>query len=157
MLSSPTSNLLPVQLTSGPIQFTAPLPSKDGKQIFAVGEQLRGELTRFDRKSQRFVRYLSGISAEQLNFSRDGQWVTYVTYPESVIWKTRIDGTQRQQLTVPPLQAAWPQWSPNSRQIVFEGRMSGEKSQLYVIPAEGGSPEAITTSSAVQHAVAVRF
>jgi len=152
MLSSPTSNLLPVQLTSGPIPFTAPLPSKDGKQIFAVGEQLRGELTRFDPKSQRFVRYLSGISAEQLNFSRDGQWVTYVTYPESVIWKSRIDGTQRQQLTVPPLQAAAPQWSPNGRQIAFHGKMPGEKDHLYVIPAEGGSPEAITTSSAAQPA-----
>jgi Tol biopolymer transport system component len=155
MLSSPTSNLLPVQLTSGPIQFTAPLPSKDGKQIFAVGEQLRGELTRFDPKSQRFARYLSGISAEQLNFSRDGQWLTYVTYPESVIWKSRIDGTQGQQLTVPPLQAAQPQWSPNGKQIAFEGRMPGEKDHLYVIPAEGGSPEAITTSSAAQRAAGV--
>jgi Tol biopolymer transport system component/DNA-binding winged helix-turn-helix (wHTH) protein len=150
MRSSPTSNPLPVQLTSGPIPFTAPLPSKDGKQIFAMGEQLRGELTRFDPKSQRFVRYLSGISAEQLNFSRDGQWLTYVTYPESVIWKSRIDGTQRQQLTVPPLQAAQPQWSPNGRQIAFDGKMPGEKDHLYVIPAEGGSPEAITTSSATQ-------
>jgi len=145
MLSSPTSNPLPVQLTSGPIRFTAPLPSKDGKQIFAMGEQLRGELNRFDLKSQRFVRYLSGISAEQLSFSRDGQWVTYVTYPESVIWRSRIDGTQRQQLTVPPLQAAEPQWSPNGRQIAFHGHMPGEKATLYVIAAEGGSPEAITT------------
>ena len=154
MLSSPTSNPLPVQLTSGPIRFTAPLPSKDGKQIFAMGEQLRGELTRFDPKSQRLVRYLSGISAEHLNFSRDGQWVTYVTYPESVIWRSRIDGTQRQQLTVPPLQAAGPQWSPDSRQIAFQGRMPGEKDHLYVIPAEGGSPEAITTSSAAQPSAA---
>jgi DNA-binding winged helix-turn-helix (wHTH) protein len=130
MLSSPTSNPLPIQLTSGPIRFTAPLPSKDGKRIFAMGEQLRGELSRFDLKSQKFVRYLSGISAEQLSFSRDGQWVTYVTYPESVIWRSRIDGTQRQQLTVPPLQAAHPQWSPNGRQIAFSGRMPGEKNRL---------------------------
>ena len=150
MLSSPTPNPSPVQLTSGPIRFTAPLPSKDGKQIFAIGVQLRGELTRFDPKSQRFVRYLSGISAEHLSFSRDGQWVTYVTYPESAIWRSRIDGTQRQQLTVPPLQADQPQWSPNGRQIAFHGRMPGEKDHLYVIPAEGGSPEAITTSSAAQ-------
>ena len=141
---SPNSIPLPVQLTSGPIRFTAPLPSKDGKQIFAIGEQLRGELTRFDLKSQRFVRYLSGISAEQLNFSRDGQWVTYVTYPDSVLWRSKIDGTQRQQLTVPPLQATEPRWSPNSQQIVFAGYMPGEKSHLYVIRAEGGSPEAIT-------------
>jgi Tol biopolymer transport system component len=154
MLSSPTSNLLPVQLTSGPIRFTAPLPSRDGKQIFAIGEQLRGELTRFDLRSQRFVRHLSGISAEHLNFSRDGQWVTYVTYPESVIWRSKIDGTQRQQLTLPPLQAAEPQWSPNGKQIAFHGRMPGEKDHLYVIPAEGGSPEAITAGSAAQPAAA---
>src|SRR5215831_15329873 len=135
---SPTSISSPVQLTSGPIRFTSPLPSKDGKRIFAIGEQLRGELTRFDLKSQKFVRCLSGISAEQLNFSRDGQWVTYVTYPEGVLWKSRIDGSRRQQLTVRPLQAAVPSWSPNGQQIAFSGNMPGEKPHLYVIPAEGG-------------------
>jgi Tol biopolymer transport system component/DNA-binding winged helix-turn-helix (wHTH) protein len=151
--SSPNSFPSPFQLTSGPIRFTSPLPSKDGKQIFAIGEQLRGELTRFDLKSQKFVRYLSGISAEQLNFSKDGQWVTYVTYPEGVLWRSKIDGSQRQQLTVPPLQASAPRWSPNGQQIVFAGYMPGEKNHLYLIAAEGGSPEAITTSSAVQPAV----
>jgi Tol biopolymer transport system component len=141
-------------LTSGPIRFTGPLPSKDGRRIFAIGEQLRGELTRFDVKSHSFIRYLSGISAEQLNFSRDGQWVTYVTYPDSVLWRSRIDGTQRQQLTVPPVQAAVPRWSPNGQQIVFSGNVPGEKPHLYVINAEGGSPEAITASSAAQPAAA---
>ena len=148
--ASPTSIRLPVQLTSGPIRFTGPLPSKDGKRIFAIGEQLRGELTRFDLKSQRFVRYLSGISAEHLNFSRDGEWVTYVTYPESVLWRSRIDGTQRQQLTVPPLQAREPRWSPNGQLIAFAGNMPGENPHLYVISAEGGSPEAITASADAQ-------
>jgi eukaryotic-like serine/threonine-protein kinase len=141
-------------LTSGPIRFTAPLPSRDGKRIFTIGEQLPGELTRFDLQSQRFVRYLSGISAEQLNFSRDGQWVTYVTYPESVLWTSRIDGTHRQQLTVPPLLATEPRWPPNGQWIVFSGCMPGEKFHLYVVAAEGGSPEAITASSAGQPAAA---
>jgi Tol biopolymer transport system component len=151
---SPNSTPLPVQLTSGPIRFTAPLPSRDGKRIFTIGEQLPGELTRFDLQSQRFVRYLSGISAEQLNFSRDGQWVTYVTYPENVLWTSRIDGTHRQQLTVPPLLATEPRWSPNGQWIVFSGCMPGEKFHLYVVAAEGGSPEAITASSAGQPAAA---
>jgi len=44
------------------------------------------------------------------------------------------------------------QWSPDGRQIAFHGRMPGEKPHLYVIPAEGGSPEAITSSSAAQPA-----
>jgi Tol biopolymer transport system component len=145
--SSPQSISTPVQLTSGPIRFTAPLPSKDGKRIFTIGEQLRGELTKFDLKSGTFVRYLSGISAEQLNFSRDGQWVTYVTYPESVLWRSRSDGTQRQQLTVPPLQVAAPNWSPNGQQIVLSGNMPGEKSNLYLVGAEGGNPVPIAEGS----------
>jgi len=147
------SHASPVPLTSGPIRFTSPLPSKDGKRVFAIGEQLRGELTRFDLKSQKLERYLSGISAEQLNFSKDSQWVTYVTYPDSVLWKSRIDGSQRQQLTVPPLQVAAPRWSPNGLQIVFAGCMPGEKPHLYVIQADGGSAEAITASSADQPAI----
>lgn len=41
----------PVQLTSGPLDFYSPRPSKDGKQIFVIGEQDRAELVRYDAKS----------------------------------------------------------------------------------------------------------
>ncbi len=33
----------PVQLTSGPTRWGAPLPSRDGKKIFARGVAIRGE------------------------------------------------------------------------------------------------------------------
>jgi Tol biopolymer transport system component len=36
------------QLTSGPMRFWSPTPSPDGKQIFAIGGQFRGELLRYD-------------------------------------------------------------------------------------------------------------
>ena len=37
------ANGQPVQLTSGPMTFSAPLPSKDGKKLFVVGAHWRGE------------------------------------------------------------------------------------------------------------------
>src|SRR5437667_5145162 len=38
----------PVQLTSGAISYGYPLPSKDGKKLFAVAGLVRGELERYD-------------------------------------------------------------------------------------------------------------
>jgi Tol biopolymer transport system component len=37
----------PIQLTNGPLSYTFPVPSRDGKQIFALGAKDRGELVRF--------------------------------------------------------------------------------------------------------------
>jgi len=69
----------PTKLTSGPLDFRYPLPSKDGKEIFAIGTSRRAELVRYDPHTSQFAPFLSGISAEHVAFSRDGQWVTYIS------------------------------------------------------------------------------
>src|SRR5262249_6646111 len=102
----------PVQLTAGPMHFRSPVSSVDGKRLFVIGEQPRGELVRFEAKSGQFVAYLGGISAQALDVSKDDQWVAYVSYPEGVLWRSRVDGSQRLQLTSLPMQAWLPRWSP---------------------------------------------
>lgn len=134
----------PVQLTFGPLDYSAPLPSLDGKRIFVHGEQRRGELARFDNQTQQWSTYLSGISAEHLDFSRDGIWVTYVTYPEGNLWRSKVDGSERQQLTYPPLQSSVPRWSPDGKQIVFTARTLSQPWKMYLVAAEGGTPQPLT-------------
>jgi Tol biopolymer transport system component/tRNA A-37 threonylcarbamoyl transferase component Bud32 len=136
----------PVQLTSGPLSFEAPQPSMDGKRIFAIGEQSRGELERFDAKSGQFVPYLAGVSASDVGFSRDGQWVAYVTYPEGVLWRSRIDGSDKLQLTRPPFYPGNPLWSADGKKILFEGE-SGKNEGAYVVAAEGGAPQELLVGS----------
>jgi Tol biopolymer transport system component/DNA-binding winged helix-turn-helix (wHTH) protein len=133
----------PVQLTTGPISFSRPTPSPDGKQIFAIGSQSRGELVRYDLKRRRLEPYLSGISAEHPAFSRDGEWVTYVTFPEGILWRSRVDGNERMQLTTPPLRAALPSWSPDRKRIAFAGQVSNGFWKIYVVSADGGKPEMV--------------
>ena len=130
----------PVQLTSGPLAFFAPLPSKDGKKLFVVGALAHGELTRYDVKSGQFSPFLSGISADNVKFSKDGQWVTYSSYPDATLWKSKADGSQRVQLTYPPMAALLPSWSPDGKQIVFYAFLPGQNSKMYVVSADGGTP-----------------
>ena len=130
----------PVQLTSGQLDSLAPVPSADGNKLFVVGQQLRGELVRYDSKSQEWVPYLAGISADHIDFSRDGQWVTYVSFPEGALCRSRIDGSQRLQLTTPPMQALSPCWSPDAKRILFQHGFDG----IYVVSADGGMPERLS-------------
>lgn len=130
----------PVQLTSGAMTFSSPMPSRDGKKLFVVGTLQRGELTRYDQKSGQFVPFMSGISAGDVRFSRDGHWVAYVTYPGAILWRSKLDGSDRVQLTYPPLEPVLPDWSPDGKQIVFFAFSPGTSSKLYMVSADGGTP-----------------
>jgi Tol biopolymer transport system component len=135
----------PVQLTAGPMSFLGPNLSRDGTNLFTLGIQSKNELVRYDAGTKQLVRYLSGISAEGVNFSKDGQWVTYVAIPQGTLWRSKPDGSERIQLSFPPLQVALPRWSPDGRQIVFMGRLPPQLWQIYVVPAEGGSPQQLVS------------
>ena len=133
----------PVQLTAGQLDSLVPLPSLDGKKLYVVGQKLRGELTRYDAKLAEWVSYLSGVSAEFTAFSRDGLWVAYASFPEGSLWRSRIDGTDRLQLTSAPMQAMMPSWSPDGKRVAFQAMKPGQPWNLYVVSADGGAPEPV--------------
>ena len=130
----------PFQLTTGPMLFGALAPSPDGKKLFADGFQLRGELVRYEPNSRQFVSFLSGISAGDLSFSRDAKWVAYVSYPERVLWRSRVDGSERMQLTYPPVVAAMPHWSPDGTMLAFADLQTLSSSKILLMSAQGGTP-----------------
>jgi eukaryotic-like serine/threonine-protein kinase len=129
----------PVQLTSGPMSFWSPLPSKDGKKLFVGGGLAHGELSRYDVKSAHFFPFLGGISADSVSFSKDGQWVAYTAYPESTLWRCKTDGSQRLQLTYPSTAALLPRWSPDGKQLAFYELLAGQNTKLRTISADGGT------------------
>jgi Tol biopolymer transport system component len=138
----------PVQLTAGPLNFYSPQPSLDGKKIYVIGEQPRSELVHYDAKSGQFLPYLSGISARGISFSRDGQWLSYVSYPEGNLWRCRIDGSNKLQLTSAPLWVDSARWSPDGHQIVIAASEPGQMERAYVIPAEGGTVRKLNAGKA---------
>lgn len=140
----------PVLMTSAAMDFLSPTISPDGKKIFTVGGRARGELVRYDVKLGKLEPFLGGISAEHVDFSQDGEWVTYVSFPEGILWKSRVDGSERIQLTTTPLRATLPKWSPDGTRIAFSGMMPGGHLEIYVVSSGGGGAERVYKSAAEQ-------
>ena len=140
----------PIQLTSSPIPLEGPIPSADGKKIFVTGRNVRGEIMQFDVRSGRREPFFGGISAEFLDFSKDGQWVAYVTYPEGNLWRSKLDGSERLQLTYPPAYVFNPCWSPDGKTILFyQQSPRGGESKAYAVSSEGGTPRPLLPEDAL--------
>ena len=130
----------PVQLTSGPTPVFFTGVRADGKGIFVSEWSSRGHVVGYDSVSRQFLPFLSGLDADELDFSRDGKWMAYVSGPNRAVWRSRIDGTESLQLTSSG-SSATPRWSPDGRQIVYV-EQSGTYSKIMMIPAEGGAAKA---------------
>ncbi len=130
-------------ITTGPLSYHSPAPALEGNRLFVIGEQQRAELQRLDSKSGQFVPFLNGISAGEPDFSRDRQWVTYVSYPDDVLWRSRIDGSDKLQLTYPPMTPLMPRWSPDGKRIAFVSQTPAGAQKVFLVSADGGSAEEI--------------
>jgi Tol biopolymer transport system component len=131
----------PVRLTQGPIEFHQPVPRRDGRGLFAVGIQPQGELVRYEPRSRQFSPYLGGLSAQGVDFSRDGRSITYVAFPAGTLWRARADGSERQQLTFAPALVGLPRWSPDGRHIAFVEMPRGRPWRVQIVSADGGAPQ----------------
>jgi serine/threonine protein kinase/Tol biopolymer transport system component len=138
----------PIALTASPLSLSSPLPSKDGSKLFVVGQTYRGALMRYDGKTAQFSPFLGGLSGEYVSFSNDGQWLAYVSFPDGTLQRSKVDGSERLQLTYPPGYPVLPRWSPDGKNIVFfEFAVSpSQPSRIYEVSADGGSPHPLLPS-----------
>jgi DNA-binding winged helix-turn-helix (wHTH) protein/Tol biopolymer transport system component len=127
-----------IQLTAGPMIFGAPMPSKDGKRVFAIGERQVGELSRYDAAHQAFEPHLSGLSASWVISTRDHEWTGYIKYPDGTLWRMRRDGGDKKQLTFAPTKVSGDAWSPDGTEIAIYSQEPGEPSKVGLIARDGG-------------------
>ena len=141
----------PIDIPAAPLdRWIAPIPSLDGKHVFAIGEELHGQLVRIDPTTRRPEPFIGGISAEGVSFSPDGKNIAWTSYPEGTLWRSRSDGSGRVQLTQAPLLARFPRWSPDGGTIVFTAARPGSDWQLYTLPASGGEAKLLLHEPAGQ-------
>jgi Tol biopolymer transport system component len=139
-----------VRLTSGPMSFGNASLAHDTKKMWAIGVQPAGDVVKYDLKSKKFIPVIPGVSATDLAFSSDGKWITYVAVPDGTLWRSRVNGTDRLQLTSAPDQAALPVWSPDGTQIAFVSLKPGQSWKLFLVPTAGGTPQEVLSESGSQ-------
>ena len=138
----------PFRLTTGPIDYSGVLPSREAATLFVDGLTSRGEVRKYEAKSKQFVPYLPGIAAEGLSFSRDGQKVAYVSVPDGRLWQSKTDGSEKVQLSLAPMRTAMPRWSPDAKKIAFMGGLPGKPWKIYVVSSDGSSLRQLTSGEA---------
>jgi Tol biopolymer transport system component len=121
----------PVQLTTGPMEASWPLPSLDGKRVFIGGYNRHREFLRFDLTSGAFSTALPGVSGTELDFSKSGKSIAYISMPQRSLMLAAADGSRPVQLTRPPMVATLPRWSPDG-QIAFVGSYAGKPPRIFV-------------------------
>ena len=137
----------PIALTTAPPNYYMGQQSLVGNKLLVTASQPRAELVRYDSGSQQFVPFLSGISAGDVESSRDASSYIYVRHPEETLWRTRSDGSEAVQLTGPSLRASLPHWSPDGKQIAFSGSRPGKPWNIFLISSQGGPAEQITNGT----------
>jgi serine/threonine protein kinase/Tol biopolymer transport system component len=134
----------PFQLTNGPLAVFFPSPSADGKRLLVAGYQARNEFLRYDLNSGQLLPKFGEISGTDLEFSKDGKWVVCVSVPDLSLWRSAVDGSQRLQLTSPPMQTSMPHWSPDGKQIAFSAARAADPARIYVVSMDGGGLKQVT-------------
>ena len=146
----PTS-AAPIQLTAGPLNFLGPVPARHGSRIFFTGAHRQSQLRRYDAATGRFMPYLREISmAGRTEISRDGTRVAWISTSDGSMWQSRLDGSQRLQLTARPMRVFMMRWSPDSRSIAFMGKEPDKTWKIYSIATEGGQPQIVSEESRSQ-------
>ena len=127
-----------VRLTPEQPEVIAMAPSREGDGMFVVARSAQGAMHFYDPKQERFVPYLGGLPASQVVVSPDRKWMVYTDYPRGYLWRCKLDGSEKLQLT--DSLAQMPTWSPDSRWIGYS-----DWREIYRVSVDGGAPEKLTS------------
>ena len=132
-----------VRLTPEQMDVVAMTSTRDSANLLVIGRAAQGSMQAYDSKGQRFIPFLGGLAASSFVISPDRQWMVYADYPRHLLWRSRLDGSERLPLTDIP---AWmPEWSPDSKWVAFCNFKA-----IYRISIDGGVPEQLTSEGELE-------
>lgn len=129
----------PWQITSGPLDYEAPVTSPQGHRIYFVGVDSQYELLLQTPESGQFVPlHQNPGAAAQIEYSRDGKWIAWLNASDGSLWRSRIDGSERLQLTTPPFHGFMMKWAPDDKELAVMGQVPRSPWTIFLVDASGG-------------------
>jgi len=131
----------PRQITNGPLDYEAPSTWPGSHRIYFIGADGQIELLHALPKSSAFVALDHNLSVAALaEYSPDGQWVAWLNASDSSLWRSKADGSERIELTTPPLRIFSMKWSPDNKRLALMAEEPGRPWKIYLLDADGGKP-----------------
>jgi Tol biopolymer transport system component/DNA-binding winged helix-turn-helix (wHTH) protein len=129
----------PRQVTNGPIEYQAPSTTPGSDRVTFIGANAQFELLQAMPGSSAFTTLGQNLSAADMaQFSPDGKWIAWHNASDSSLWRSRVDGSERVELTNPPLRIFTMKWSPDNRRLAVMAEEAGKPWKIYLVDAEGG-------------------
>ena len=125
------------RITGNQLPILAAAPMRDSQGLFVLGKTDEGAMRAYDPRSKKLLPYLDDLSMIEFVISPDRQWMAYSEYPSRHLWKSRLDGSERVQLTSSI--ALMQQWSPDGKWLAYTSFHN-----VYLVSAAGGAPEKLT-------------
>jgi Tol biopolymer transport system component/DNA-binding winged helix-turn-helix (wHTH) protein len=134
----------PHLITNGPLDYAAPSTAPGGKRVFFIGNTAQYELLRAVPRSSAFTALDQNLSAASFaQYSHDGKWVAWLNAADNSLWRSRVDGSERIELTAPPLRIFTMNWSLDDRRLAVMAEEPGKPWKIYLIDADGGKLDPI--------------
>jgi dipeptidyl aminopeptidase/acylaminoacyl peptidase len=105
-------------------------------------------------RDEALLRYVRVRRAHGPDWSPDGAWLAYVADSSGLdqAWRCATDGRGATQLTTFAERVGLVKWSPHGDRLLVTVDAGGnEHDQLYLVPAAGGTPHALTAAPEVIH------
>ena len=106
-----------VRITGNQLPILAAAPMRDSKGLFVLAKADDGAMRAYDPQSKKLLPYLDDVSMLAFVISPDRQWMAYSEYPSRHLWKSRLDGSEKVQLT--RSYAIMQQWSPDGKWLAY--------------------------------------
>jgi hypothetical protein len=87
------------RITGNQVPILSSAPIRDGSGLFVLGRMDEGSMRAYDPRTGKLVPFLESLSMLEFVISPDRQWMAYSEYPTRYLWKSRLDGSEKVQLT----------------------------------------------------------
>jgi len=144
------------QITSGAGRYVDLSWTPDGRVLFASDASGNADIWEMAPDGSGQVQLTAGAGRNYAPVSSpDGRYVLFHSNRSGAwqIWRMDRDGSNPVRMTAGEENSNWPQFTPDGRWVVYEHAGQGSQTNVWHVPAEGGTPERLTRQLSMRPSV----
>jgi Tol biopolymer transport system component/DNA-binding winged helix-turn-helix (wHTH) protein len=142
----------PKLLTTSGLKVVAATTSPLTNTVFVGANLERRDSMKLDLRTRQTSSVDTALKPQFVEYTADGQWMAYLHMSTTTmeLWRSRVDGSERRQLTPVPLWVYMARFSPDGRKIAFMACWPDGPWKIFWVSVEGGALHEVPGGAANQ-------